>query len=1668
MKCSSTCRFHTAARRPRNQTSGSLVRSTCGDRVLPALAALTILLAGLYPVSAAYQTTVTADFSGNTGAFDKTKLLNTARGGQGIIGDLSWMPKFNQPMADVGVREFRIDWLFSDWPYYVISRNGSGQLTYDFSKLDQVIVPMANAGIKPIMCMTYLPTALGYVNGPGGTNYMPTNMVEYKAAIKTYVEHYLSLGYSGWAWESHNEPEWFTTLTATQCYQMYKVFAEAVKEADATARVGGFGATGTAWAPYLNIFMDLYKADVTAGTAPPMDFFSIHQYYGDDFAEVSFAENAFWSRGLNPPALYLTEWNNGFGTNALQGNAGVTGGGYDTTTNAAYVAMKLNSALSYYWLRNLSFWNFADTDASKPFSGDLGMFTVDGHRKAAANVFWMFNQLEPNTCPVTVTGTGAASKRVYALPTRNWSTGSGGIVLWNYQTTAVDVSVTLSNLPFASLSKNIRLNRWLVDATHGNYYYDYLNGATNSFPGPNENAALVESTVLSPTNRISRGEYLPPCSVVLITLDATSDPVLGGKFSGTAYGNSPFWSNDPQYGFDKVFDGDNTTFYNYINASNGYAGLDLGSTQIVTRVRFVARSGFDRMVGGRFQGSLTSGTSGMVDLYTITNTPPAGWNEVSLSAGKYRYLRYLGSPTSLGEIAELEFYGADAVPPTLTTFTNSIFQNTPVGTVVGTVLMSDADNYQVPLTASIVGGNPGGAFALDPLTGEISVATPLSAPATVDLQIVVSDNLPGGALTNTGTVRIQVITNATGLVPGGAQYSLFYNNGFSGSLSNLTNSARWPNNPDAELIRPNFEGINNTADSFGATLRAYLLPPASGSYTFWVAGDDTAELWLGTSTNPASISRICVATNWTGPREWTKFTGQQSAPVSLTAGQAYYLEARMKESGGGDNLAAAWKGPATSNQTNLIAGPYLSPFVQNYAPHASGFSGSVRQDAVAGTAVGTVTVKDANGGDAHSFAITGGNGAGIFSVDASGVVRVASSAALLAAAPGTNLLQVTVTDSGTPPLNSVTNATVLVLASNALPAGLVREIWNGLPSASLILFTNADAYPNLPDTLETMTNFSSVQNIGDNFGSRIRAYVTPAQTGSYRFFLASDDNSILLLGTNDSVASAALAASVTGSTVPNAWNTYTSQVSTARSLVAGQRYYVEVLHKDSTGADFVQLGWSGPGLTGTNVIGASVLTPYDINAAPTTRNESLRVARAATNGTAVGSVIGVTTALDPVIFVITGGNTGGVFGIDPDTGLLTVVDNTSLTNLTLTNFTLTVTVQDSGIGGRYPLRAATATVTVKVINGSDPSLWSWLKFDETSGSTAADSSGSGNTGLLLSGASFAVGWSSNALTLDGVDDYARYPNNVVSELHDMTIAAWVRMEAGPVGARIVDLGASGLNRYLYLSPRSGAATLRFGITTNGSTWEQQLNAPAFPTNVWKHVAITLAGSTGLLYVDGQPVATNANITLDPSDLGSTTLNYIGRSQFVADPRLKGKIDDLRLYNRALTQPDIANLMIALPSVPDGLSAAAGNQVVSLSWNAVPNATSYNLGRNTDGSGSYATIANLVATNWADFAVQNGETYFYVVTALNAGGAGGASMQVSATPTAPQLSVALGSSQLTISWPAWAGDHSLYSATNLVPPVSWELVTNQPALVGTNLSVTLPAVTTGNLFLRLMR
>lgn len=149
-----------------------------------------------------------------------------------------------------------------------------------------------------------------------------------------------------------------------------------------------------------------------------------------------------------------------------------------------------------------------------------------------------------------------------------------------------------------------------------------------------------------------------------------------------------------------------------------------------------------------------------------------------------------------------------------------------------------------------------------------------------------------------------------------------YNDIRGSAVSDLTNASAFPDSPNVIEQLSIVEGPKFSAFHFGARIRGFLTAPATGSYTFWVSGDDKIELNLGTDNTPASKRTIAQVSRWTESRQWDKYPEQQSASIALVAGRTYYFEVLHKQEVFGDHVAVAWRVPG-SDSIDVIAGRHF-------------------------------------------------------------------------------------------------------------------------------------------------------------------------------------------------------------------------------------------------------------------------------------------------------------------------------------------------------------------------------------------------------------------------------------------------------------------------------------------------------------------------------------------------------------------------------------------------------------------------------------------------------------------------------------------------------------------------------------------------------------------------
>lgn len=159
----------------------------------------------------------------------------------------------------------------------------------------------------------------------------------------------------------------------------------------------------------------------------------------------------------------------------------------------------------------------------------------------------------------------------------------------------------------------------------------------------------------------------------------------------------------------------------------------------------------------------------------------------------------------------------------------------------------------------------------------------------------------------------------------------------------------------------------------------------------------------------------------------------------------------------------------------------------------------------------------------------------------------------------------------------------------------------------------------------------------------------------------------------------------------------------------------------------------------------------------------------------------------------------------------------------------------------------------------------------------------------------------------GSYQYVDLPAAVLGGAPAITLALWVRPTHDAAWARIFDFGDD-TSRYLYLAARNQAGVPRFAVTTSGAGGEQALNGTAaLPLNQWSHLAVTIADGTGTLYVNGAAVARNTAMSLTPAALGTLKNNWLGRSNYPADPVFAGAFEEFDVFARALTGAEVTEL-----------------------------------------------------------------------------------------------------------------------------------------------------------------
>lgn len=478
---------------------------------------------------------------------------------------------------------------------------------------------------------------------------------------------------------------------------------------------------------------------------------------------------------------------------------------------------------------------------------------------------------------------------------------------------------------------------------------------------------------------------------------------------------------------------------------------------------------------------------------------------------------------------------------------NSLRVNLALGGTGPAMATEGVDFLPLQRAASLSVGNNSQTIMLTPLAN-----TNRLAPVTATLTI-----LPGSGYTVGSASNASIVIYPSATAAGAGLTGQYYTNSSSTYSSNANFN---PANLVMTRTDPTIDFIWGTGtlpftNSGYYTVRwtGQVQPQYSETYYFDANTDDGVRLWVN---NQLVIDR------------WVAQSATDSiGTIALQGGVRYNIQMDYFNGGGNAVAHLSWYSPSQPKQ--IIPSTRFYPASISPAPPA---------------VISPLTAV-AFLGQPFSYTVMGANGANAFT--AAGLPPG------LSFNPGSGLI------SGIP--NLAGDYQVSLTASNAVGVGasvvdiqvidtgsaVTREVWLGVPGTNVadIPINTPASVTNSLGTLEGITNF------GINYGERVRGYLTAPVTGNYYFWIAGSDSAELWISNDGEPVNKVRRATVSGS-ASEQWNLQANQRSGWLTLVAGQRYYLEVLHKaGSGGGDNWSVGWlQDP--TGTNMNVSGVVPGY--------------------------------------------------------------------------------------------------------------------------------------------------------------------------------------------------------------------------------------------------------------------------------------------------------------------------------------------------------------------------------------------------------------------------------------------------------------------------------------------
>ncbi|MBK8278313.1 MAG: DUF4347 domain-containing protein [Nitrospira sp.] len=395
---------------------------------------------------------------------------------------------------------------------------------------------------------------------------------------------------------------------------------------------------------------------------------------------------------------------------------------------------------------------------------------------------------------------------------------------------------------------------------------------------------------------------------------------------------------------------------------------------------------------------------------------------------------------------------------------------------------------------------------------------------------------------------------------------------------------------------------------------------------------------------------------------------------------------------------------------------------------------------------------------------------------------------------------------------------------------------------------------------------------------------------------------------------------------------------------------------------------------------------------------------ATSNDAPINAVPGAQSTNEDTNLVFSSGNGNQISITDPDSSGASFEVTVSVTNgsLTLAGTTgLTFTSGDGTTDTTMTFRGTVAnintalngltysptaeynggaTLTVATLDSTlvsldiDANLQARYTFEDTANDVAP---GTAQNGTLGGDATYVTdGTRGQVLSLDGVDDYVQIAGRF-GDPTNVTLAAWVNLtSADSLGSHVISLGDSVLLTVDEPSVGNGVS----GVYYNGSTWVKLATGQFIAGTGWHHIAYIFddTNNTNTLYIDGAAVATaTASTSISYTQGANSFIGKHGNGQTAFD--FNGRIDDARVYNRALTASEVASLAADLSLTDTDTVAIAVTAVndapTDLSMTPVVNdIATHSITTIASQTGSQSTTATLTSGNSVGVYVSGNDVY----------------------------------------------------------------------------------------------